>query len=289
MGKVLSRLLGDDVEVTYQLARGELVVMADRAQLEQVLLNLWTNARDAMPRGGRLVIDTAALDADAATATALRLRAPGRYVVVTVSDTGVGMDEGTRLRIFEPFFTTKEREKGTGLGLSIVYGIVQQHHGMIEVHSSPGMGTTIGIHLPRTDRVAIGAAAAASALPPRGGTETVLLAEDNDQVRTLTRSVLESAGYGVLAARDGEEAVALHDEHQDRIALCLFDVVMPRLGGREALEVIRAHQPGARALLMSGFVPEDGAERSGVANVLLLAKPLAPRELLRHVRAALDA
>jgi PAS domain S-box-containing protein len=288
MGKVLSRLLGDDVEVSYELARGELVVMADRAQLEQVLLNLWTNARDAMPDGGRLVIGTAGLDADPVASAALGLQAAGRYVAVTVSDTGVGMDETTRLRIFEPFFTTKERGKGTGLGLSIVYGIVRQHHGHIEVGSSPGKGTTVRIHLPRVEHAAA-ATAAPPALEARGGSETVLLAEDNEQVRALTRSVLERAGYRVIVAHDGQEAVALHDRHEHEIALCLFDVVMPRLGGREALEVIRAHRPGVRALLMSGYVPEEEEDRHGVSNVPLLPKPIAPGDLLRQVRDALDA
>jgi PAS domain S-box-containing protein len=289
LGKTVARLLGDDVEVTYRLEKGELAAMADRAQIEQVLLNLWTNARDAMPEGGRLAISTQAVDASAGTAAALGLEAAGRYAAIAVTDTGVGMDERTRLRIFEPFFTTKGQGKGTGLGLSIVYGIVKQHHGHIDVASTPGLGTTVRIYLPLTERP-VARPAPAPEQPVRGGTETVLLAEDNDEVRGLARAVLENAGYRVLVARDGEEAVKLHDAHGADVAICLFDVVMPRLGGREALEVLRAHRPGMRALLMSGYVPDDdGAARPGVGAAALLAKPFTPRELLRRLREALDA
>jgi PAS domain S-box-containing protein len=288
MGKVLARLLGEDVEVVYRLGGGDLVVLADQAQLEQVLLNLWTNARDAMPDGGRLVIGTQIDAYGEDSAAALGLEAPGRYAVVTVTDSGVGMDERTRRRIFEPFFTTKEHGKGTGLGLSIVYGIVKQHHGQIAVSSAPGKGTTLRIFLPLADAVATRAAPAPEP-PVRGGSETVLLAEDNEEVRALVRSVLGAAGYRVLVARDGGEAVALHEAHADEIALCLFDAVMPRLGGREALELIQARRPRGRALLMSGYLPEQAEGGSAVTGVALLPKPIVPRELLRRVREALDA
>jgi len=203
-----------------------------------------------------------------------------------VSDTGVGMDETTRRRIFEPFFTTKEHGKGTGLGLSIVYGIVKQHRGHIGVSSARGQGTTFRIHLPLTAAVEVGPPPTAPELV-RGGTETLLVAEDHDDVRGLVRSILEGAGYRVLLARDGEEAVRLHQAHAQEIALCLFDAVMPRLGGREALEEIRAQRPDRRALLMSGYVPDrSGATTSG--DVPVLTKPVVPRELLRRVREALD-
>ncbi len=289
LGKTVARLLGEDVEVVYRLAKGELVAMADRGQLEQVLLNLWTNARDAMPEGGRLTISTQAVHAADGAASALGLPAPGKYAALAVTDTGLGMDEATRLRIFEPFFTTKGQGKGTGLGLSIAYGIVEQHHGHIDVSSSLGVGTTCRIYLPLTDRPVARPAPGPEA-EVRGGSETVLVAEDNDEVRGLARSVLESAGYRVLVARDGEEAVSLHDANRAEIALCLFDVVMPRLGGREALEVIRARRPEARALFMSGYVPDDDVgPRPGTGAAPLLSKPFLPRELLRRVREVLDA
>jgi len=283
MGKVLARLLGEDVEVEYDLAPGELVALADRGQVEQIMLNIWSNARDAMPGGGRLRVTTRAADVDAAGAADLGLPAPGPYAVLAVADNGPGMDEQTRLKAFEPFFTTKEAGKGTGLGLAIAYGIVQQHRGQIALASAPGRGTTVTIHLPRVPRTA--------ARPPpataggvRGGTETVLLAEDNEQVRTLARTVLEGAGYRVLVATNGEEAVALHEAHAEEIALCLFDVVMPRLGGVAALETIRRSNPGTRALLMSGYAPD----LSALEGVPLLSKPFVPRELLRGVRETLD-
>jgi PAS domain S-box-containing protein len=285
MGKVLTRLVGEDVQVEFKLADEPMVAMADRAQLEQVLLNLWTNARDAMPHGGRLTVSTRTAACDRARAAELGLEAPGGYAVLAVSDTGVGMDEETRQRAFEPFFTTKEQGKGTGLGLSIVYGIVKQHHGQVAIASAPGNGSTFEIYVPLSARAAAEQQPAAAARAT-GGHETVLVAEDNDQVRELTRKVLEGAGYTVLAARDGEEALAMHEGHADEIALCLFDVVMPRLGGREALDALRQRRPGARAVLMSGYAPDRaGAEAD---DVPLLAKPFVPRELLRYVRDAID-
>jgi PAS domain S-box-containing protein len=288
-GKLLARMLGEDVAVVFDLAPGELVTLADRAQIEQVLMNLWTNARDAMPRGGRLAVTTREVECNAQSAALLGLEAPGRYAVLTVSDDGVGMDEATRRRIFEPFFTTKELGKGTGLGLSIVYGIVRQHRGQVDVTSAPGRGTTFRIHLRLVDAPAR-ATVAEPVAEPRGGTETVLIAEDNAAVRSLVSSVLRKAGYRVLLACDGEEALRVHQEHADEIALCLLDVVMPNVGGPEALREIRTRRPGARAIFMSGYAPElvgDGPT-AGDAAVLLL-KPFTPRELLRRVREALDA
>jgi PAS domain S-box-containing protein len=285
MGRLLARLVGEDVQVEYRLADEELVALADRAQLEQVLLNLWTNARDAMPAGGQLIVGTSAFACDAARAGELGLEAPGRVATLTVSDSGVGMDEPTRQRVFEPFFTTKELDKGTGLGLSIVYGIVSQHRGQVAVSSAPGKGTTFTIYLPLAAGARVRARPPASARPP-GGTETVLLAEDNEVVRELTRKVLEGAGYRVLVARDGEEAVALHAAHAPEVALCLFDVVMPGLGGREALAAVRRRRADVAALFMSGYAPEEGG--AGAPAVPLLAKPFTPVDLLRHVREVLD-
>jgi PAS domain S-box-containing protein len=289
MGKLLSRVLGEDVEVALDLAPGALVTLADRAQLEQVLMNLWTNARDAMPRGGRLEVATRQVECDAQQAALHGLEAPGRYVLITIADDGVGMDEATRGHIFEPFFTTKAMGKGTGLGLSIVYGIVRQHHGQIGVTSEPGRGTTFRIHLRLTDLPA--ARPAAEVLEEvRGGSETVLVAEDDDEVRSLVRRVLQGAGYGVILARGGEEALRLFEERDAEIALCLFDVVMPQMGGLDLLRKIRGRQPEKRIVLMSGYAPDLVGDRPGEAGVTtLLLKPFTPRELLRRVREALDA
>jgi CheY-like chemotaxis protein len=239
-----------------------------------------------MPRGGLLTIGTQAVTLDQAAASAFGLPA-GRYAILAVADSGVGMDEPTRQRIFEPFFTTKPQGKGTGLGLSIVYGIVMQHGGQIEVASAPGRGTTFRIYLPLS-REAVAPAAPAAPEVVRGGTETVLLAEDNEHVRALARTVLEAAGYRVLEARDGREALALDEAQGDGIDLCLFDVVMPGMGGREALEAIRARRPGRRAVFMSGYAP-DAAGRAWPLDAPLLGKPFLPRDLLLRVREALDA
>ncbi len=286
--KIVARLLGEDIDFRVSLAGEALVALVDRAQIEQVLMNLCTNARDAMPGGGRLSIQTEAVDCDAEAAEVHGLEAPGRQARITVSDTGMGMDEPTRLRIFEPFFTTKEQGKGTGLGLSIVYGIVRQHRGQIAVYSEPGRGATFRIYLPL-----VACPAEAPAPPPaeaRGGTETLLLAEDNDEVRALATNVLAAAGYQVLAAKDGEEAVRLFAQHEAQISLCLLDVVMPRLGGPEALERIRARRPGIRAVFMSGYASDllDDARRAA-SGAGYLTKPLLPSELLHRVRDALDA
>ena len=289
LGKIITRLLGEDIEITLNLAGSRLVALADRAQIEQVLLNLCTNARDAMPAGGRLVIGTKAIDCDHESVEAHGLELPGRYALITVSDTGGGMDDKTRERIFEPFFTTKELGKGTGLGLSIVYGIVKQHHGQINVYSEPGRGTTFRIYLPLTE-AAVAESVAAAPAPVRGGTETVLLAEDNPDVRELARRVLVDAGYRVVAANDGAEAVRLFAEHEDAIGVCLFDVVMPLMSGKEALDAIRVRHPRMRAIFMSGYAADIIADQNSAGpGVVVLSKPLLPRDLLGIVRDTLDA
>jgi len=289
LGKIFTRLLGEDIEIGMNLCGSELVALADRGQIEQVLMNLCTNARDAMPKGGRLAIGTTVLVCDRERAEVHGLELPGTYALITVSDTGSGMDEQTCQRIFEPFYTTKEVGKGTGLGLSIVYGIVKQHHGQLSVYSEPGSGTTFRIYLPLT-RETVAEAAVATLAPARGGSETVLLAEDNADVRSLARGVLEAAGYRVVEAQDGEEAVRLFEEHRDAVRLCLFDVVMPRTSGKDAIEQIRERHPDARVVFMSGYAADLLAAPAGACpGCTLLAKPLLPQELLRAVRDALDA
>jgi len=289
LAKIIKRLLGEDIEISLNLPGAGLVALVDRAQIEQVLMNLCTNARDAMPSGGRLVIGTQAIECDHESVEVHGLEMTGRYALITVSDSGVGMDDRTRERIFEPFFTTKELGKGTGLGLSIVYGIVKQHHGQISVYSEPGQGTTFRIYLPLT-RDAVVEQAEVPQAAVRGGTETVLLAEDNADVRTLARSVLEGAGYRVVEAVDGAEAVRLFGEHVDTLGLCLLDVVMPQMSGKAALDAIRTLRPGVRAIFMSGYAADILAGPKGASSdVALLSKPLLPRELLRRVRETLDA
>ncbi len=289
MGKIIARVLGEDIQIGLDLSGTKLVAMADRGQIEQVLMNLFTNARDAMPAGGRLAIGTKAIPCNRESAEIHGLEVEGWYALITVSDTGTGMDPKTREKIFEPFFTTKELGKGTGLGLSIVYGIIKQHHGQISVYSELGRGTTFRIYLPLTSDEEF----TETAQPPiavRGGAETVLLAEDNEDVRNLARQVLEDAGYRVLTAGDGEEAVRLFAANPNGIGLCLIDVVMPRKTGKQALDEIRALRPGARALFMSGYAADilGDAKRAG-PDVVILAKPLLPQELLRKVRETLDA
>jgi signal transduction histidine kinase len=286
---MLRRLLGEDVEFVLELGDEPLVAVVDPARLEQVLVNLGTNARDAMPGGGRLTVAAghAALTPD--EGAALGLEGPGPWLRVTVSDTGQGMSDEVQRQAFEPFFTTKGVGKGTGLGLSIVHGIVRQHGGAVAVQSRLGEGSTFTVYLPATS------APAAPTPPPHspaagpGGRETILVAEDEPSVRRVFTTTLRRAGYTVVEAADGADAVARFREQRDAIALCLFDVIMPRLNGREALEAIRLLRPGARVLLVSGFTGTVLEERGlDMESVGLLQKPIEPAELLRQVRRALD-
>jgi CheY-like chemotaxis protein len=253
------------------------------------MMNLATNARDAMPSGGKLIITTEVNAFDEASARRHGLEKAGAYVLIAVSDTGAGMDEQTRQRIFEPFFTTKEPGKGTGLGLSIVYGIIRQHNGQISVYSEAGKGTTFRIYLPLT-KDAIREKQGLVQATVRGGTETLLLAEDSDELRAFAQHVLEDIGYRVIVAKDGEEAVARFRENQDTVRLCLFDVVMPRKNGKEALAEIRTARTGMKALFMSGYAADVLREKDGIAeDVPLLTKPIVPDDLLRKIREVLDA
>jgi PAS domain S-box-containing protein len=266
------RLLREDIELAIQTAPAPLPLQADEAQLEQVLLNLLTNARDAMPRGGRILVAAAR---------------QGDRACLSVTDQGTGLDEATRSRIFEPFFTTKERGKGTGLGLAVVWGIVQQHHGAIEVDSTPGQGTTFRVLLPLVAGAMEATPIAPGEAPPPAGRETVLLAEDDRMLRGLLSASLREAGYTVLEAADGQEALRLFSSAGLQIDAAILDIVMPQVTGDQVLQEIRARRPGLPALLMSGHVPE-GAERMAAANSLL-RKPFATAELLRRLREALDA
>ena len=286
---MLHRLIGENIELAIVLKPGLGQVKADPGQLEQVIMNLTINARDAMPHGGKLLFETDNATLDEVYARQHIPTQPGSYVRLAVSDTGCGMDEATQSRIFEPFFTTKEQGKGTGLGLSTVYGIVKQSGGYIWVYSEPGQGTTFKIYLPRV------AAPADSVLPvthwsklPQG-TETLLLVEDEPEVRWLVRDMLQHLGYTILEARHGIEAQVLSIQHPGPIHLLVTDVVMPQMSGREIAEQLRSEHPETKVLYMSGYT-DDAVVRHGVlaAEVAFLQKPFTPEGLALKVREVLD-
>ncbi len=288
--KMLRRLIGADISLSTSLQSGLYPVLADPAQIEQVIVNLAVNARDAMPAGGLLTITTANVELDAAFADLQEGAGLGPHVALTFSDTGHGMDRDTQARIFEPFFTTKGPERGTGLGLATVYGIVKQSSGTIGVYSEPGHGTTFRIYLPMAGEA--GEMRAPSAMQPvraAGGDETILLVEDEENVRKVAARVLRQFGYQVLEAADGEAALALNAGHMGRIDLLVSDVMMPRIGGGLLASALLASRPGLRVLHLSGHsdpnVVEEGLRASGAA---FLQKPFTVESLSRKVRELLD-
>jgi PAS domain S-box-containing protein len=289
MEKLLRRLIGENIHLGTRLARDIGLVRADPVQIEQVLMNLAVNARDAMPDGGDLRIETMNAEMDEALASKYVSVQPGPCVLITVSDSGCGMDEQTRLRAFEPFFTTKERGKGTGLGLSTVYGIVKQSGGSIWVTSEVGRGTTFLIYLPRTAAGEDDAPAKGQSAPSAPGAGTVLLVEDEDVVRSFARQVLTRQGYHVLAARDGSEALLLSDGYAGPIRLLLADVMMPKMSGTELAEILVQRRPAMRLLFMSGY-SDSAMDESGIfaGGRALLHKPFKPDELAERVRQALE-
>ena len=285
---MLRRLIGADVEVVVQIDPGLPSVLADRVHVEQVLMNLAVNARDAMPQGGSLVIQTHALELDDEYCRTHSWARPGKFAEIRVSDLGEGMDAATVQHIFEPFYTTKELGKGTGLGLAVVYGIIQQHDGLVHVASAPGEGTSFRILLP----ACAGAAEKTvdQAEPPlRGGTETILIAEDEEALRKLAAQLLSELGYTVLLASDGEEALRMYKDRGGEIDLMLLDIVMPRMSGRQVYEWIRKQGSGTPAIFISGYVPEG--TRVSFADELsapLIQKPYSIGDLGRKVREVLD-
>jgi len=284
---LLCRLIPEDIELRL-VTSGDHRVKADSVQIEQVIMNLVTNARDAMPCGGTVTIATEEVELDAETTPLKGEMEAGRYVLISVSDNGTGMPEEMLQRIFEPFFTTKETGKGTGLGLSIVYGIVKQHNGYITVQSRPGEGTTFRIYLPSVPEVEEGTLAEMPVAPPQG-TETVLLAEDEPMVRNLTRCVLEESGYTVVEAEDGVDAVEKFVANRERIQLLIFDVIMPRMNGKAAYDRIRELHPEIGALFMSGYTGDYLSSKGGIEESYnFVSKPLTRSILLRKVREALD-
>ena len=289
MEKMLRRIIGEDIELLTLFQPGLYSVRIDPGQFEQVLVNLSVNARDAMPRGGRLTIETQNLTADDAYCAHHTEIEPGEYVIVTVSDTGCGMEPRILAHLFEPFFTTKAPGKGTGLGLAMCYGIIMQAGGRIEVVSAVGEGSEFKILLPRVE-APVGAEA--SALPgttPQGGTETILFVEDEASVRSITREILENYGYTVLEAEDGQQALNLAASFDGHIDLLLTDVVMPHMSGKEVAERLRRVRPDIRALYISGYT-EDSIVHQGILDkeIDFLAKPFMPVQLAKRIRLALD-
>lgn len=284
--RLLSRVIGADVDLVTSLCERELTVMADVGQIEQVLLNLVTNARDAMPEGGRLALRTSVIQFEEAAAPGLKT---GLYALLSVSDSGVGMDDETMDKIFEPFFTTKGVGKGTGLGLSIAYGIVKQHKGHLGVESEPERGATFSVYLPLAGEKAESAEHVDPGLPS-GGRETLLVAEDDAEVREFTRKILEEFGYRVLLASDGDEAVGKFIEHSDEVKLVLTDVVMPKKGGREVVSTIKRLNPKVRCIFITGYAADFHQKKDFVAEGLnYISKPVFPGELLRKIRQELDS
>jgi len=287
--KMLRPILGESIELEVRTANEVGRVLADAGQFQQVLLNLCVNARDAMPTGGRLLLQTGqvTLAADG-SGPELDLK-PGSYTVVSLRDTGCGMTPEVQRRIFEPFFTTKEVGKGTGLGLAMAYGIVQQHNGRLQVESTVGEGSTFKVYLPNVNDEPT-TSVASTFQKTRRGTETILVAEDEWVVQTLTVRALRDAGYQTLTAADGEQAVRMFERHADAIALVLMDVVMPKLNGRAAYQRMVAVRPDVRAVFCSGYDPTTGeAGLLAEEGRRLLQKPFDPETLLRTVRDVLDA
>jgi PAS domain S-box-containing protein len=289
INKLIRRLIGEDIILVTNLAPSLLPVTADPGMLQQVILNLAVNARDAMPQGGDLTITTSNEVVDAPAAALQPGLQPGRYALLTVADTGCGMDAETKAHIFEPFFTTKEPGKGTGLGLATVYGIVTQSLGHIDVQSEPGRGTTFRVHWPQCDEPAAAPDAAAETEAALGGTETVLLVEDEDAVRKLAARALEGYGYRVLVARDGREAEQVAQRDGRDLHLLLTDVVMPEISGLELARRLAPGRPEMKVLFMSGYT-DDAIDRKGVLapGADFLPKPFSPEVLARRVREALD-
>ena len=289
--QLLNRLISEDLSLRLESTSCSLPIVADSVEIEQILMNLTTNARDALPAGGEIVITTTALTLDPASAQSHGFLPPGDYALLNFTDNGQGMDQEIIKRIFEPFYTTKEVGKGTGLGLSIVYGIIKKHHGYIICHSIVGSGTTFEIYFPLVN------AAPERIIPlpaveedKSSGRAIILLAEDSETARTMMQDVLEEFGYVVLSARDGQEAIDLYHRHRESIDLLLLDVMMPKLKGREVYDAVRCIDPTIKALFCSGYDDEKVERQGGVANDMnFLSKPFTPKDLLMKIREVLHA
>jgi two-component system cell cycle sensor histidine kinase/response regulator CckA len=287
--KLLRPLLGEDVEILVVPRTSSALVEADPGQLDQIVVNLAVNARDAMPRGGKFILETGAITWDEGFAEQDQAMVPGNYVMLAVSDTGTGMNETTVSRIFEPFFTTKEAGKGTGLGLATVYGIVKQSAGHIMVYSEPGHGTTFKIYLPSAEhRIGVGSKVETEAVSPKRQGTTILLVEDDEIMRSLTRKLLEEHGYSVIEADDGKSALEWLNSHPDPIDLLLTDVVMRRMSGPELAEHLSTSHPTLKVVYMSGYTGELMANREVLKpGVTLLEKPFSRTALLNTIHSTL--
>jgi len=287
VSRMLRRMLGENIKLEIVTGRDVQTVFADPGQLEQIIVNLAVNARDAMPSGGTLTFETANVSlAEAASAARLEL-SPGAYVMLIVRDTGLGMDEATRARVFEPFFTTKG-ETGTGLGLATVYGIVKQSGGQILVSSQPGAGTTFKVYLPRASTEMLGLSPVSTGPPTSGGYESVLLVEDETLVRTVLKKILVGAGYHVLEAANAEEASLLSGEFEGSIDILVTDVVMPGKTGPELGEQLRSLRPSLKILYMSGYAPNTSLFATGLGDyAAFIQKPMTPPQLLAKMREVL--
>lgn len=283
----LERIIGEDVCLETILSPVPLTVSVDRGQIEQVLMNLAVNARDAMPNGGRLRIETSLVAGNGALA-GLVGREGETYALINVLDTGVGMNREILTRVFEPFFTTKERGRGTGLGLSMAYGIVNQHEGVIDVCSEPGSGTTFSVYLPIRQSLPDEAVKDRELCLPAGN-ETILLVEDDDEVRAINKNILVSVGYKVLAASNGDDALKIFDQHQDNLSLVILDVIMPGMNGKELHDRLKSISPEAKILYASGY-SADLLHKKGVVpeDVNFLSKPFTPHVFLSKVRELID-
>ena len=284
MERLLGPLIGENIELTTNLSPNVGHTRADVGQLEQVIMNLVVNAKDAMPYGGKIVIQTAEADPDSARREHSLIQ-QGSYILLSITDTGLGMDKETQSRIFEPFFTTKEKGKGTGLGLSTVYGIVKQSGGYIFAHSEVGCGTTFRIYLPRVADPPEHTAHAKHAQAPKGGSETVLLVEDEESVRELVRETLRSKGYTVMEANDGVAGLKTAESYEGPIDILITDVVMPGMSGRELAQRVSASRPQIKVLYLSGYTEDaiihEGAQEPSAA---FLQKPFTLHVLARKVR-----
>jgi PAS domain S-box-containing protein len=288
MGKLLLNFIGENIRLKLNLADKDLVINGDSGQLDQVMMNLATNARDAMPDGGSLIISTAEVELDVEFIRTHGYGACGRYALLSVEDTGAGIDAMTKERIFEPFFTTKEVGKGTGLGLSVTYGIIQQHNGFIDVYSEPGHGTVFKIYLPLVEAAAA-SIKARDRLPLSGGNETILVVEDEPSVRRAIKIMLESFGYQVIEAENGSTALDKFMLHKETIRLAIIDVIMPGKNGKETYDEMRRIAPDLKAIFTSGYASDVLTDKHILEEGLeFITKPASPREMLRKIREFLD-